>query len=59
MFFKDGSVPEEFIRFGSECIEVDSWSTRRQYNAFKESLGTGVLIHLQVNCHSFYDDQNF
>ena len=41
-------MPDELIRFGSECIEVDSWSTRRQYNVFKDALGTGVVTHLQV-----------
>ncbi|KXJ24553.1 interferon-related developmental regulator 2 [Exaiptasia diaphana] len=46
---EDGSAPEEVIKFGSEYLEVYSWAKRRQYNAFKDCLGTGINIHLQGN----------
>jgi len=46
---EDGDCPEEVIKFGPEQIELDSWVKRRQYNAFKEVLGTGVNVHLQEN----------
>ncbi|KAH0629995.1 hypothetical protein JD844_012528 [Phrynosoma platyrhinos] len=40
---------EETIKFGLECMYVDSWARRRMYNAFKEALGSGVRHHLQNN----------
>ncbi|XP_074620579.1 interferon-related developmental regulator 1-like [Acropora palmata] len=46
---EDGIPPRETIKFGSECIELDSWVQRRQYSALKEVLGTGVSFHLQEN----------
>lgn len=45
---QDGIPPRETIKFGSECIELDSWVLRRQYSALKDVLGTGVNFHLQV-----------
>ncbi|KAK2563542.1 Interferon-related developmental regulator 1 [Acropora cervicornis] len=38
---EDGIPPRETIKFGSECIELDSWVQRRRYSALKEVLGTG------------------
>ena len=46
-------MPEEVVKFGSEYLELHLWSRRRQYMAFKEALGTGVMVHLQVNCEIF------
>lgn len=45
---QNGECHEETIKFGLECMYVDSWARRRTYNAFKETLGSGVRHHLQV-----------
>uniref|UniRef100_A0A7N4NNA7 Interferon related developmental regulator 2 n=1 Tax=Sarcophilus harrisii TaxID=9305 RepID=A0A7N4NNA7_SARHA len=47
-FIETGECQEETIKFGLECMYVDSWVRRRTYAAFKETLGSGVLHHLQV-----------
>ncbi|XP_039214598.1 interferon-related developmental regulator 2 isoform X3 [Crotalus tigris] len=46
---ENGECHEETIKFGLECMYVDSWARRRTYNAFKEALGSGVRHHLQNN----------
>uniref|UniRef100_UPI00359003BB interferon-related developmental regulator 2-like isoform X3 n=1 Tax=Myxine glutinosa TaxID=7769 RepID=UPI00359003BB len=46
---EEGEAPSETVRFGSECISVDSWVRRRTYHAFREALGSGVCRHLQQN----------
>ncbi|XP_036595121.1 interferon-related developmental regulator 2 isoform X1 [Trichosurus vulpecula] len=48
-FIETGECQEETIKFGLECMYVDSWVRRRAYAAFKETLGSGVLHHLQNN----------
>uniref|UniRef100_A0A8D2LF52 Interferon related developmental regulator 2 n=1 Tax=Varanus komodoensis TaxID=61221 RepID=A0A8D2LF52_VARKO len=48
-FIENGECHEETIKFGLECMYVDSWARRRTYNAFKEALGSGVRHHLQVS----------
>ncbi|XP_042309453.1 interferon-related developmental regulator 2 isoform X1 [Sceloporus undulatus] len=48
-FIENGECHEETIKFGLECMYVDSWARRRMYNAFKETLGSGVRHHLQNN----------
>lgn len=48
-FIENGECHEETIKFGLECMYVDSWARRRSYNAFKETLGSGVRHHLQNN----------
>lgn len=50
-FIENGECPEETIKFGFECIYVDSWERRKTYNAFKETLGSGIWHHLQNNIH--------
>uniref|UniRef100_A0A8C4WK24 Interferon related developmental regulator 2 n=1 Tax=Gopherus evgoodei TaxID=1825980 RepID=A0A8C4WK24_9SAUR len=48
-FIENGECHEETIKFGLECMYVDSWVRRRMYYAFKEVLGSGVRHHLQNN----------
>nr|XP_025966389.1 interferon-related developmental regulator 2 isoform X2 [Dromaius novaehollandiae] len=48
-FIESGEYQEETIRFGLECMYVDSWARRRTYQAFKEVLGSGIRHHLQNN----------
>ncbi|KGL84616.1 Interferon-related developmental regulator 2, partial [Tinamus guttatus] len=48
-FIESGEYQEETIRFGLECVYVDSWVRRRTYQAFKEVLGSGIRHHLQNN----------
>uniref|UniRef100_A0A8C6ZHE8 Interferon related developmental regulator 2 n=1 Tax=Nothoprocta perdicaria TaxID=30464 RepID=A0A8C6ZHE8_NOTPE len=47
--FIEVPVPTKTIRFGLECVYVDSWARRRTYQAFKEVLGSGIRHHLQNN----------
>lgn len=46
---ENGTVPAETVKFGSEQVDLDSWTKIRQYNAMKECLGSGVTSHLQEN----------
>ncbi|XP_078270277.1 interferon-related developmental regulator 2 [Rhinoraja longicauda] len=46
---EDEECPEETIKFGIECLYIDSWVRRRAYDVFKDVLGTGVRHHLQHN----------
>ncbi|XP_051483872.1 interferon-related developmental regulator 2 isoform X2 [Apus apus] len=48
-FIESGEYQEETIRFGLECMYLDSWARRRTYQAFKEVLGSGICHHLQNN----------
>lgn len=48
-FIEVRECPEETIKFGVECLYIDSWVRRRTYDAFKEILGSGVRHHLQNN----------
>lgn len=45
---QSGEYQEETIRFGVECMYLDSWARQRTYQAFKEVLGSGIRHHLQV-----------
>ncbi|XP_071961068.1 interferon-related developmental regulator 2-like [Antedon mediterranea] len=42
-------APFEQIKFGTEFIEIDSWSRRRQYGVFREALSSGINTHLREN----------
>ncbi|XP_041281748.1 interferon-related developmental regulator 2 isoform X2 [Onychostruthus taczanowskii] len=48
-FIESGEYQEETIRFGLECMYLDSWARQRTYQAFKEVLGSGIHHHLQNN----------
>ncbi|XP_062466614.1 interferon-related developmental regulator 2 [Pezoporus occidentalis] len=48
-FIESGEYQEETIRFGLECMYVDSWACQRTYQAFKEVLSSGICHHLQNN----------
>lgn len=49
---QSGEHPEETIRFGLECLYLDSWAHQRTYQAFREVLGSGICHHLQVGAGS-------
>ncbi|XP_033110618.1 interferon-related developmental regulator 2-like [Anneissia japonica] len=42
-------APFEQVKFGTEFIEIDSWSRRRQYGVFREALSSGINTHLREN----------
>uniref|UniRef100_A0A8C3M7F4 Uncharacterized protein n=1 Tax=Geospiza parvula TaxID=87175 RepID=A0A8C3M7F4_GEOPR len=42
-------IEEETVRFGLECMYLDSWARQRTYQVFKEVLGSGIHHHLQNN----------
>ncbi|CAB4029831.1 interferon-related developmental regulator 1-like [Paramuricea clavata] len=46
---KDGTVPEETVKFGHETMYLYTWAQRRQYAAFKDLLGPGINLHLKEN----------
>ncbi|KAM4721950.1 interferon-related developmental regulator 2 [Rhinophrynus dorsalis] len=48
-YIESGEFQEETIKFGLEVMYVDSWTRRRMYSSFKETLGSGVRHHLQYN----------
>ncbi|XP_064310005.1 interferon-related developmental regulator 2 isoform X1 [Phalacrocorax carbo] len=48
-FIESGEYQEETVRFGLECMYLDSWARQRTYQAFKEVLGSGIRHHLQNN----------
>ncbi|XP_048841471.1 interferon-related developmental regulator 1 [Brienomyrus brachyistius] len=46
---EEGDFPTETIRFGTECMYIDSWVRKRMYDAFREFVGSGMNYHLQAN----------
>lgn len=46
---EEGEFDCQTIKFGSESLFIDNWMRRRQYEAFKEVLCTGLNAHLQQN----------
>lgn len=46
---EEGESPNLAIKFGRERLVLESWSRRRQYDAFCELLGTGFNHHLAEN----------
>ncbi|KAK2165337.1 hypothetical protein LSH36_52g10022 [Paralvinella palmiformis] len=46
---EEGDSPYYRVRFGLECLEIDSWTRKIQYDALCHMLGTGMYVHLQEN----------
>jgi len=46
---EDGEFDSQTIKFGSEKLYIDNWVRRKQYDAFREILCTGMNVHLQQN----------
>lgn len=46
---EEGEQPHIIIKFGSERLVLESWSRRRQYEAFCELFGAGINHHLAEN----------
>lgn len=46
---EEDEPPSMTIKFGRERLTLDSWSKRRQYDAFCEVFGTGINQHLAEN----------
>ncbi|XP_061187861.1 interferon-related developmental regulator 1-like [Saccostrea echinata] len=46
---EEGDVPDLTIKFGTESVVIDSWTRKKQYDAFCLVLGSGVYQHLQDN----------
>ena len=44
----DWQYPDEQVRFGTETLDIDSWTRKRQYDALCNVVGTGMNTHLQV-----------
>lgn len=42
-------MPELQIKFGQECLILDSWVRRKQYDSLCYILGPGINIHLSEN----------
>lgn len=41
--------PAAMIKIGSECLYLDSWARKKQYDSFCQLLGSGTHQHFQVN----------
>ncbi|XP_059474694.1 interferon-related developmental regulator 2 isoform X2 [Neocloeon triangulifer] len=48
-FIEEGRAPELKIRFGTEALELDTWASRKHYEAFCQVLGSGLNLHLAQN----------
>jgi len=46
---ENDEAPEVTVKFGNEALYISTWTTKQQYNFFKELLGTGVNFHLKCN----------
>lgn len=46
---EEDQTPTMTIKFGRERLVLESWSRRRQYDAFCEVFGTGINHHLTEN----------
>ena len=46
---EEGDSAGVTIKFGRERLVLESWARRRQYDVFRELLGTGMNLHLAEN----------
>lgn len=46
---EDGQFDNQTIKFGTEHLYLDNWLRKKQYESFRELLGTGMNAHLQEN----------
>ena len=46
---EEGDVLDLSVRFGKECVEIDCWTKRKQYDSLCQVLGSGVNQQLQDN----------
>lgn len=46
---EEGEFDQQTIKFGTETLYLDNWVRRKEYETFREILGTGMNIHLQEN----------
>lgn len=47
--FQAGDISELQVKFGQECLILDTWVRRKQYDALCYILGPGINIHLSEN----------
>ncbi|KAL1117869.1 hypothetical protein AAG570_004182, partial [Ranatra chinensis] len=48
-YVEDNEPPNIQVRFGQEALSLDSWSRKKQYDAFCQVLGSGMNLHLTEN----------
>lgn len=48
-YLEEDITPEMIIRFGSETLEVDTWSVNIQYDRLCDIVGPGITTHLMDN----------
>lgn len=48
-FVENDEPPNIQVRFGQETLSLDSWSRKKQYDAFCQALGSGLNFHLREN----------
>lgn len=48
-FVENDEPPNIQVRFGQEALALDSWSRKKQYDAFCQVLGSGLNLHLREN----------
>lgn len=44
-----GDFDTQVVRFGTESLHLDNWVRRKQYETFRELVGSGMNTHLQEN----------
>jgi len=46
---EEGEFDSQTIKFGSETLDLDNWVRHKEYETFRDILGTGMNAHLQEN----------
>lgn len=46
---EEGEFESQQIKFGSECLYLDNWVRRKEYETFRDILCSGLNAHLQQN----------
>ncbi|XP_022918584.1 interferon-related developmental regulator 2 [Onthophagus taurus] len=48
-YIENRTVPDVQIKFGQECLVLDTWARRKHYDALCNVLGSGFNLHLAKN----------
>lgn len=48
-YMEEGQFPKLQVRFGQESLSLDTWCRKKQYDAFRQALGSGLNLHLKEN----------
>lgn len=48
-YIEEGQFPKMQVRFGQECLSLDTWCRKKQYDCIRQALGSGMNLHLKEN----------